>query len=157
MKFKVIVYTEPGTNNDIVEFTLNDVLIWTGASMESRYSFAVPMNEARFELGYTPQSIGFNQTSPQGFLIDQFKIRVYNKTEPNNVFETGFEPPLCFENITNPCVNNGTCVAANNYTVCLCPAGKSGDVCQTDINECSSEPCENGGMIDCCVLVSFIN
>ena len=30
-------------------------------------------------------------------------------------------------------------------TVCLCDPGYTGASCQTDINYCSPDPCENGG------------
>ena len=47
----------------------------------------------------------------------------------------------------NTCMNNGVCVANNdngNRTIsCECVAGYTGAVCETEINECDSQPCQN--------------
>lgn len=63
----------------------------------------------------------------------------------------------CFNTPTGPvcacgalnitCLNNGTCVNIpnTNQTTCLCTPGYSGLFCQTEINECASSPCQNGG------------
>uniref|UniRef100_A0A8C3BSH1 Milk fat globule EGF and factor V/VIII domain containing n=1 Tax=Cairina moschata TaxID=8855 RepID=A0A8C3BSH1_CAIMO len=51
----------------------------------------------------------------------------------------------------NPCHNNGECQLVPNrgdvFTdyVCKCPAGYDGVHCQNNKNECSSQPCKNGG------------
>ena len=45
----------------------------------------------------------------------------------------------------DPCLNGGNCQVVNNGPkVCICQAGYQGSVCQTDINECASNPCQNG-------------
>ncbi len=46
------------------------------------------------------------------------------------------------------CVNGATCVdrASNSVPICLCQAGYTGLKCQTNINECASNPCRNGGI-----------
>ena len=36
---------------------------------------------------------------------------------------------------------------------CLCVAGFSGSRCETNINECSPNPCQNGG--DCTVSTTY--
>ncbi|XP_072110608.1 delta and Notch-like epidermal growth factor-related receptor [Mobula birostris] len=47
------------------------------------------------------------------------------------------------------CLNNGTCLDIKegnnlrNFT-CVCPPGYTGELCQTQIDHCVSEPCENG-------------
>ena len=46
------------------------------------------------------------------------------------------------------CNNQGTCVdspSLNSTFTCSCDGGYSGTYCQTDINECASLPCSNGG------------
>ncbi|XP_036245730.1 lactadherin isoform X2 [Molothrus aeneus] len=51
----------------------------------------------------------------------------------------------------NPCHNNGECQLVPNrgdvFTdyICKCPAGYDGLHCQNNKNECSSQPCKNGG------------
>ncbi|XP_030137062.1 lactadherin isoform X3 [Taeniopygia guttata] len=51
----------------------------------------------------------------------------------------------------NPCHNNGECQLVPNrgdvFTdyICKCPAGYDGVHCQNNKNECSSQPCKNGG------------
>ncbi|XP_049592179.1 protein eyes shut homolog [Syngnathus scovelli] len=48
----------------------------------------------------------------------------------------------------NPCLHNSTCLTRSDGTaVCTCPAGFEGSRCETDTNECSSNPCQDHG--DC--------
>ncbi|XP_078667188.1 uncharacterized protein LOC144909010 isoform X3 [Branchiostoma floridae x Branchiostoma belcheri] len=54
------------------------------------------------------------------------------------------EPKPCEQDI---CFNNGVCSTCFNdsYSVCDCPDGYEGDLCNINIDECSSNPCQNGG------------
>lgn len=59
----------------------------------------------------------------------------------------GFQsmPASCY---SQPCQNGGSCsdaFAPIALFVCTCPAGYSGVVCQTEIDECASSPCHHGG------------
>ncbi|XP_054270391.1 protein crumbs isoform X2 [Macrosteles quadrilineatus] len=48
----------------------------------------------------------------------------------------------------NPCQNNSTCIVsqtANTYD-CLCLKGFTGKDCEINIDECLSQPCQNGGI-----------
>lgn len=45
-----------------------------------------------------------------------------------------------------PCQHGATCVkTADGYSSCLCPAGYTDASCETDINECLTATCHNGG------------
>ncbi|XP_053355426.1 sushi, nidogen and EGF-like domain-containing protein 1 isoform X2 [Clarias gariepinus] len=48
-----------------------------------------------------------------------------------------------------PCLNGGRCIddciTGNPSFTCSCLAGFNGRMCQIDIDECSSNPCQNGG------------
>jgi len=61
---------------------------------------------------------------------------------------SGYNGTLCDVNPDDcegiVCVH-GTCVdGANNYT-CQCDPGFTGRLCEHDINECHSQPCQYGG------------
>ncbi|XP_013884547.1 sushi, nidogen and EGF-like domain-containing protein 1 isoform X2 [Austrofundulus limnaeus] len=49
-----------------------------------------------------------------------------------------------------PCLNGGQCIddciTGNPSFTCSCLAGFTGRRCQINVNECSSSPCQNGGM-----------
>ncbi|XP_046748553.1 fat-like cadherin-related tumor suppressor homolog isoform X2 [Diprion similis] len=44
----------------------------------------------------------------------------------------------------NPCVHRGVCEEGNNGPICKCH-GFTGERCESDINECDTRPCTNGG------------
>lgn len=48
---------------------------------------------------------------------------------------------------SDPCLNNGTCrvLPGANIPECVCAPGFKGTRCEIDINDCLSNPCENGG------------
>jgi hypothetical protein len=70
---------------------------------------------------------------------------------PSNVVYTA--PAVCVIPPYNGCAacaaspNTASCVnlANPNRFVCTCAAGFTGTLCQTELNECSSNPCRNGG------------
>lgn len=43
------------------------------------------------------------------------------------------------------CRNGGACLAQTHAALCHCPAGFSGRFCETNIDDCASQPCYNGG------------
>ncbi|KAJ8039800.1 Sushi, nidogen and EGF-like domain-containing protein 1 [Holothuria leucospilota] len=47
----------------------------------------------------------------------------------------------------NPCREDGLCIhfPEKNEFVCVCPLGFLGKTCDTEIDECDSSPCQNGG------------
>ena len=48
---------------------------------------------------------------------------------------------MCSLNIN--CANGGT--PSPECTACICPAGYTGDDCAMEIDDCSPNPCQNGG------------
>ncbi|XP_047203090.1 milk fat globule EGF and factor V/VIII domain containing b isoform X4 [Girardinichthys multiradiatus] len=66
----------------------------------------------------------------------------------------GFSGETCNETETgpcspNPCKNDGVCESRRGdvFTdyVCRCQPGFEGSYCQTNVNDCAGQPCENGG------------
>ena len=53
---------------------------------------------------------------------------------------SGVVDPECPDS-TSACSNGGTCFD----NTCCCLDGYEGDFCQFEIDECESEPCQNGG------------
>ena len=45
----------------------------------------------------------------------------------------------------SPCQNEAECFLIQDSYGCLCPAGFEGQHCEEEINECNSDPCQNGG------------
>ena len=53
--------------------------------------------------------------------------------------------------IANPCLNNGQCVFEPtnfNQFICNCPTNTAGELCETVISPCASNPCQNGVCLD---------
>lgn len=65
---------------------------------------------------------------------------ITSQARPRGLFMAS---PCMFE---NPCPSNATCVSAatDNGYECICPYGSEGPGCH-DIDECASNPCQNGG------------
>ena len=52
--------------------------------------------------------------------------------------------PVTCDKLT--CKHGGICLIQNHDVSCYCPAGFTGKLCETDINECDSSPCFNDGV-----------
>ncbi|XP_065195035.1 uncharacterized protein LOC135826349 [Sycon ciliatum] len=54
--------------------------------------------------------------------------------------------PLCADAF-NPCNTEGECVFNTDTRsyMCQCQPGRTGQYCENEIDECASEPCQNGG------------
>ena len=59
-----------------------------------------------------------------------------NCTIPNNSCKNHF------------CENGATCVSTGSSYHCKCAAGFTGKYCRTNIDECSSSPCQHGSCVD---------
>uniref|UniRef100_A0A8C5KWU8 Protein crumbs homolog 1 n=1 Tax=Jaculus jaculus TaxID=51337 RepID=A0A8C5KWU8_JACJA len=54
---------------------------------------------------------------------------------------------FCGNEKTNlTCYNGGNCTEFHADLKCMCHPGFTGERCETDINECASDPCINGGL-----------
>ncbi|KAM4722871.1 protein crumbs homolog 1 [Rhinophrynus dorsalis] len=49
---------------------------------------------------------------------------------------------------SHPCMHGGTCHDMFTHPVCTCPAGRTGALCEVDVNECLSNPCLHGNCTD---------
>ena len=48
--------------------------------------------------------------------------------------------------LTNPCLNNGTCVEVEQSSfICTCKVGFTGNKCEIELKSCDSMPCFNSG------------
>ncbi|KAH3725489.1 hypothetical protein DPMN_051333 [Dreissena polymorpha] len=45
---------------------------------------------------------------------------------------------------TKQCLNGATCQLHVGFVTCVCSVGYTGSRCETEILECSSNPCKNG-------------
>jgi len=67
-------------------------------------------------------------------------------SEPCDCTQTGFTGSTCTTNendcITYPCLNGGTCVDGFESSTCVCPAGYTGSLCDTE----DTATCSNNGV-----------
>ncbi|KAK7109139.1 mucin-5B-like [Littorina saxatilis] len=89
--------------------------------------------DASCEDGYEFQD---DSPSPQQVQCDIF----------GSTWFSGPDVPRCVPICTMPCQNGGTCDAPNH---CSCPAGYSGNQCQSRANPCQQPPNPRSGQINC--------
>lgn len=53
--------------------------------------------------------------------------------------------PVC---VPDPCLNGGVCEDQFNRFRCICGLGWEGDQCETDLDDCASQPCVHGSCRD---------
>uniref|UniRef100_A0AAQ5ZEJ8 Versican a n=1 Tax=Amphiprion ocellaris TaxID=80972 RepID=A0AAQ5ZEJ8_AMPOC len=53
--------------------------------------------------------------------------------------------PITRKDTPNICLNGGSCFKTGSVQACSCAPGYTGDRCETDIDECQTNPCRNGG------------
>jgi len=70
----------------------------------------------------------------------QIDISVCNGTaNDTRLAKIGWSLPMC--------LNGGRCIDGDGFDYyCECPMGWAGKQCQIDVDECSSNPCQNGGV-----------
>lgn len=84
------------------------------------------------------ECLGFLHSVAIWFLACQ-KIKL--STKKKNLFSD-----LNYCTHHKPCLNGATCTntGQGSYT-CSCPPGYTGASCEIEVNECSGNPCRNGG------------
>ncbi len=91
--------------------------------------------------------VGTTLTIPDGTVINVYCPTGYSPAQNSySCVGTAFSGtlPSCTPICSPQCISSqGSCTAPNT---CTCNAGYTGNRCQTEINECASNPCMNGGV-----------
>ena len=68
---------------------------------------------------------------------------------PSGLVGSGVGPNGCVPQTGTTCSNNpcihGSCIPSGDSFSCICNIGFTGTFCESEINECLSNPCQNGG------------
>ena len=68
---------------------------------------------------------------------------------PNGLTGNGIGPNGCVPQTGTTCRNNpclyGSCIPNGESFICICNAGYAGNLCENQMNRCSSNPCKNNG------------
>jgi len=113
-------------------------------------------NDTRLPVALCPADIVESLSVPCGYQVDAC---VYGPCAVNSTCiptTSGHYTCLCPPGSTGnrcqytdicplSCLYGGTCTWMSRGARCSCPAGRTGPRCETDIDECASLPCVNGG------------
>jgi hypothetical protein len=128
------------TNGFADSYTSKDGLQWLkepNMPLPLRFSFTGAVLTGRIGMGCASLDHA-RSASPTGVLVTGGADPV-NSATVGDIFVFGENPCL-----STRCLNNGTCIASNSQAVCQCVSGFTGNLCQTDVDECASRPCAGG-------------
>ena len=74
------------------------------------------------------------------YLISNYNLSRYSDKGVSS--KDGCVDVICPEGL---CDHGGLCLSVHHKPNCFCPAGFTGDRCETNVDECASQPCYNGG------------
>ena len=120
-------------------FTSTTPLAWDFLNnvMQVQIQCGLPPFTDRFLSAFIPATASFVTGGSVAFSI-----------VPTSTSITLWSGLVMSNNVSSICNNHGQCLdntTVNSAFTCTCNPGYSGMTCQTDINECASAPCFNGG------------
>ncbi|XP_022098548.1 fibropellin-1-like [Acanthaster planci] len=94
-------------------------------------------------LDFRGGTISVRDALNQTFVINDDKVSVFFQSNSNQNNQKGFRMHYKITYVgcdSKPC-QNGICRDEENGFICKCPAGYEGELCETNIDECASNPC----------------
>jgi len=94
---------------------------------------------------------GYGYQEPVGFFRDDSSAPIDRRADMEGFLSYGSVGSYLLRTSTSTpcakvCANGGTCVESEGTESCACAAGFTGDTCETNVDDCASNPCSNNGV-----------